>query len=139
MNLEKRFQVFITGIQIDGEGDMKPNKQVWISFVHVAFRPGDRMFREAKGAYVNVLAWVSGSSEFRSKIFKAVDEYSMDLVSIDDVEPFKKRIERYQIDKRLVRLANEVAQKHNLRFHSFYTYLRKKPLKAALKCSRNTH
>ncbi len=101
-----------------------PGKEVWIALVGVKPREGtDLLGENAKGAYVNILAWVSDAKGYRAEIEHALDDYGLSLITIEDMEPLFKRTAKFIIDEELQRLAEEVKKTKNVRFGAFHTYL----------------
>lgn len=76
----------------------------------------------AKGAYVNILGFVLDEAEFISEAINVLNTLGLNMVEIEDVEPFSARLDKYEVDEKLLNLTKQVADMHKVMFDSFYTY-----------------
>ena len=71
-------------------------KCLWIGIVEVrSIDPNNELLGDAKGAFVNVVTWASGESEYRHNvellIKKMADLFIVDMNNIEPVEEKKRR------------------------------------------------
>jgi hypothetical protein len=105
------------------DDELNHSKEVWIGLVGIRPKQGcDILSNEAKGAYVNILAWVGNYSEYCAEIEKAVSFYSCELTEIEDPEPLTMRIKKNSVDNELVRLSEEVRTTGKVRFGTFHEF-----------------
>lgn len=102
---------------------MTYQRQVFIGMAHVLANPltGD-VLDGAKGAYVNILGFVVDEAEFIAEAMHVLNTIGLNMVDIEDVEPFSARLDKYEVDEKLLDLAKHVADLHQVMFGSFYTY-----------------
>jgi len=98
-----------------------PNR-IWIGLAKVSSIPGANLLDGAKGAYVNILAIASTSSEFKAKAKKAVEDLGLNFNQIEDIEIFSERIKNYELTGIIKNLAKEVNKTKELRFGNFHTF-----------------
>ena len=101
---------------------MVNSEQVWIGLVGVTPEPKNTLLKRARGAYVNVLAWVASASQYRTEVKRAVKQYDFKLEKIQDVEPLAQRLRNYKIPKKILRLAEKVRKDKGIYFSEFYVY-----------------
>ena len=103
-------------------------RAVWIGVIHIIpSKSVGRGFRGAKGAYVNVAAWVSGAREYRQLVSQAAMRMGMQVTETSDVESWKKRLLYYRPLQRIMRLASKVNSRRRVAFdNTFYVYPEKK-------------
>ena len=102
---------------------MSNQKRVFIGMAHVLANPltGD-VLNGAKGAYVNILGFFVDEAEFIAEAMNVLDTIGLNMVDIEDVEPFSARLDKYEVDEKLLDLAKQVADMHQVMFDSFHTY-----------------
>jgi hypothetical protein len=98
-------------------------KQVWIGLVSVTPQPGNDMLGDAKGAFVNVLAFAENTNEYEGEARRALAELNLTAYEFEEVEAFSKRISKWTVDKELHVLADEVRKTGAPRFGTFHNYL----------------
>lgn len=102
---------------------IRRSKEVWIGLVTVKPKPDNNFFdKNSKGAYVNILAWAGKTSEFKSEVKHALDDYHLKLIEIEDAEPISKRKKKFNIDSKLTDLSAEVENTGKVRFGTFHYY-----------------
>ena len=78
--------------------------------------------KRVAGAYTNFLAWAKDREEFCRLVGECLTTLELRFVKAEDVEPLLVRLEGYTVDDELLDLANEVREKQQVRFGSFYTF-----------------
>jgi hypothetical protein len=101
---------------------MNTQIKIWIGLAKVSNIPGQNLLNGAKGAYVNILAMASSSSDFKDKVKKSVIDLGLNLLHIEDVELFSERSKNYEITESIKNLAKEVSETKELRFGNFHTF-----------------
>lgn len=96
--------------------------RVWIGLVGLTPRQGNRMLEGAKGAFVNVVAFVSDADQYRQQVTCALNETDFDVFDIDDVEPFDDRRSSYEVDDAIIALADECQKDHAISLGAFYPF-----------------
>ncbi|MCM2263852.1 MAG: hypothetical protein NDI73_01535 [Desulfuromonadales bacterium] len=74
------------------------------------------------GAYVNILASANGEDDFKNQIINAINDYGLELISIDDMDKYCNRINNYSTDSHIKLLAKELIKTGGLRFGTFHVY-----------------
>ena len=95
----------------------------WIGLAEVRAQEGSEVFGpEPKGAIVNIVACAEDADDFRDVAVRAFDEYGVDLVKLEDVEPLASRIGSHEVDATLLRVAERIPDDTPFVFGSFHTY-----------------
>ena len=71
---------------------LRLRREVWIGLVGVQPLAGRRFFKDAAGAYVNVLAWAANASEYRARVRQALKQDGLKVEEIEEAESFKSRV-----------------------------------------------
>ena len=102
---------------------MLRGEQVWIGLVGVTPKPKNTLLKGARGAYVNVVAWVASASKYRAEVKRALEKHNFKLERIKDVEPLAKRLRDYKVPRGILRLAEKARKDKGIYFGEFYVYL----------------
>lgn len=97
-------------------------KQMWIGLANVVSADDSGVFDKALGAYVNVVALAYDRSHFREQVRKAAIEMRIDVLSIEEIEPFDERKKHFQISEELLSLEEQAEETGSARFARFHTY-----------------
>ncbi len=97
--------------------------EVWIGLVSVGALPGSDVLGEDTGAYVNALAMSSSSQNFETVVAEALNDLGLYALDFEDVEVLSGRARRFDVDKSLLDLAEELRGKGGVRFGDFHAYL----------------
>jgi hypothetical protein len=68
--------------------------EIWIGLVEVRPLEGCEILDDAKGAFINVVMWATGSEDYRSKSESTVAEMKLFVVDIERPEPVIARRKR---------------------------------------------
>lgn len=96
--------------------------EVWIGLVGVVPLEGNVCLEGAKGAYVNVLAFVSTAQEYQQAVTQAVREIRLFAFEFDEIERFEDRSDREPLDESLSVLADETRRSGQVGFHEFHCF-----------------
>jgi len=100
------------------------NETVWIALVHLKPKSGKSALPSgAKGAYTNALALAKDLAGFEEKIRKHAQDYGLELVDIEDAEPFEQRVRSYEVSVELKELADSIQNSPQVCFDAFYNYM----------------
>ena len=104
---------------------MAKPKQIWIGLVGVVPRQGSNTLSggQAKGAFVNALAYVSDEEEYKIAVQRAASELALDAFEYEDIETFSDRVSKFEVDDTLKALADEAESTGSVRFGTFHNYL----------------
>src|ERR1700730_16360523 len=104
---------------------MSGKSQLWIGLAEVLVRAGNKVLpAHIMGASVNVIAFAASRYDFRRQLLEALRGAGLDLVSLEDVEPFSRRTKKYRVSPRLHRLAERVKADRKVGFGTFHTFPR---------------
>jgi hypothetical protein len=85
------------------------SREVWIALVEVAPHEGNDIFDGGPGAFTNILAAADGLSDYRSRIETALDREGLSVLDIEDAEPLRDRLSRFEVDEELLELVPQAA------------------------------
>ena|SRR5436309_3098777 len=68
--------------------------EIWIGLVEVRPLGGCELLDNARGAFINIVAWAASSDEYTSKVESSSAELSLFVVEITMLEPVGSRRER---------------------------------------------
>lgn len=97
-------------------------KEVWIALVGVKPQPANDLLEGAKGAFVNILAFVSSETEYVESIKRVLEAMNFDVFQIENIEPIKIRQSRVVVEKYLCELADQVENTGEAAFGTFHTF-----------------
>jgi hypothetical protein len=100
-------------------------KQIWIGLVGVVPRPGSNTLSggQAKGAFVNALAFVSDEEEYKIAVQRAASELGLETFEYEDVERFSDRVSKFEVNDTLKSLAEEAESTGSVKFGTFHNYM----------------
>ena len=73
------------------EMDTHNQSDIWIGMVEVRPFFNSELLTDAKGAFVNVLAWATDLEEFRHKIEELIEYLHLEMVGIENAELLANR------------------------------------------------
>lgn len=95
---------------------------IWIGLAKVTSQ-NKKILQGAKNAFVQVIAHSHSKQVFRKKVAQALDEMGIKLIRLEDVEVFNKRIKKFEVDSKLLDLADDIVNnKAEICFGAFHTY-----------------
>lgn len=101
----------------------KTENQIFIGLAHVVTnKAAGGVLKSSKGAYVNILCLVSNETEFIVEASKVMKSMGLNLVDCEDIETFTERMEKYEIQDRLLSLAKQVNDEQKVIFGTFHSY-----------------
>lgn len=95
-------------------------EEKWIGLAEVV--PKSRNSELDKSAFVNVIGLASSHDSFSDLVRRECERIGVELVDLEDVEPWRTRIQNYQPDEEVVSLAASVSPDYPFLFHTFYTF-----------------
>lgn len=101
---------------------MRRKREVWIGLVEVWCKKERDLLEGAKGAYVNVLAWVNSVMAYRKEVSAFLKHEGFLVKAIKDVEPYEKRRQEYIVKPRINKLAKQVQRSRIIHCDEFHTY-----------------
>lgn len=98
--------------------------EVWIGLVNVkANSKKNDILGKSENAYTIVLGMANSKENYKRIVRKAFSKLNLQVIRIEDVEPFNLRIQKNKVDKDLIKLAKELTKNSELiRLSTFYTY-----------------
>jgi hypothetical protein len=87
---------------------MDTTYQIWIGLAEVVAVEGCRPLADARGAFVNVVTWANSEAGFHSKVSKMAAELQLQLVDLEDCEPFSKRRAEWEVDETILDMVDRV-------------------------------
>lgn len=100
-------------------------KIVWIGLLHVKITP-ESLWENVKekdvGSYVPFLCLASDEQDVRQQAIEAVEDHNAVFLSLEEIEPFDRRLEAKQAKPYIIEKAKEVLEKGNPRFGTWYDY-----------------
>lgn len=84
-------------------------REVWIALVEVVPHDGNDAFDGAPGGFTNVLATADGLSDYRSRIETALDREGFAVLEVEDAEPLRERLARFEVAEELLELVPQAA------------------------------
>ena len=100
------------------------NLEVWIGLANVVPRANCELLGDDKGAYVNFLSLARDAGEFRTKVARACHYYKLDLIELEECQPFAERHFERDAAEELCEVADELTDPRHVRFGTFHTYPR---------------
>ena len=95
----------------------------WIGLAKVRPHKGSDVFGpQPSGAIVNIIACADDANEFHDVAVRAFEEYELELVKLEDIEPLASRVAAYEVDATLLRDAERIPEDTPFVFSSFHTY-----------------
>jgi hypothetical protein len=99
-------------------------ESVWIGLVGVVPIPSTHsvLTANAKGAYVNALAYVTDVAGYKTIVEQELRNLGLTPYEFEDIETFSERTSKWEVDAELRQLAEEVEVGGGVRFGTFYNY-----------------
>jgi hypothetical protein len=99
-------------------------ESVWIGLVGVVPIPRTHsvLAANAKGAYVNALAYVTDVAGYKAIVEQELRNLGLTAYEFEDIERFSERTSKWEVDEELRELADEVEVRGGVRFGTFYNY-----------------
>ncbi len=107
--------------QIDKQ--IKSKKQKWIGLVHVKPKPNNDSLEGAKGAFVSAIALANDEMDFSGIVTDALNGYDFEVVAIEDIELFEKRIKKFPINQETIELAEKINEENFVEIGTFHSYI----------------
>jgi hypothetical protein len=98
--------------------------EVWIGLAEVVPQAACELLEEGKGAFVNVLTLTTNADEFQRKLVRVCRDYKLELVGLENCEPFTQRHLRSGVDQDLAEMADTLRNPAYVLFGTLYTYPR---------------
>jgi len=98
--------------------------EVWIGMAEVVPQADCELLEEGKGAFVNVLTLATNTDEFRRKLVRVCRDYKLQLIGLDNCEPFTQRHLRSGVAEDLAEMADTLSNPAYVLFGTFNTYPR---------------
>ena len=98
------------------------NKTVWIGLVNLVPNEGNSELGDAKGAYVNILAYVENKEHYINLVKFAVYEHNYTVSDIEDIDTFEHRVNNFEVSDDLKELAQKVLETKKTHFGEFFVY-----------------
>ena len=96
---------------------------VWIAMLHVKPTGNESVLAAGTtGAYTNVVALANGVSEFEEKIRNEIRGHGLDLLELEDAEPFDQWAATHDVSAELYELVESVKNSPHVGFDAFYSY-----------------
>jgi hypothetical protein len=100
----------------------KKMRQCWIGLAHVKPRAGNNLLNGAIGAFVPILAIAKGINDFISIATNWMESYDFDVIEIQDIEMFRDRICKSDVDDELKQLSENLTEQDPVAIDAFQAY-----------------
>lgn len=97
-------------------------KEFWIGLAKVEQRDRNGVLGDADGAYTNAIAIADGTSNFRTKVSRALTELGLRLTRLENAETLKARLSKHSVDPELTTIAKEAIKTGQVRFGTFHAF-----------------
>lgn len=78
---------------------------------------------DARGAYVNAMAFANSKVEFRRKVKVGLAKIGVELKRLENPEPLKDRTRKFRVDKHILKISKRLSSKTSeVEFSTFHTY-----------------
>lgn len=98
------------------------NKKVWIGLVNLIPNEGNSELGDAKGAYVNILAYAEDREHYVNLVKFAAYEHNYTFEDIEDIDIFEERVAKFEVSDGLKELAEKVLETKKTHFGEFFIY-----------------
>jgi hypothetical protein len=107
----------------------RTSSDIWIGMVEVRPTPGCELLGEARGAFVNVLAWAVDLDEYCAQSNELIAYFGLETVGIEkNAEPLANRGAEETLDKDIARIAAEVRRNPRaIMYSTFHTWEKTPP------------
>lgn len=95
---------------------------VWVGTADLKPVAGNDIFEEADGAVTNVCALARDEAGYRRAVVETFRELGLNVVEIDDIEPFQNRAQDLEPDSNSFEIAAGVSRTTPLVYDEFYVY-----------------
>jgi hypothetical protein len=102
--------------------DFDKQLEAWIGLARVEARAGNNTLGSATGAVAPVLALAYDQGDFVAKAVTMLNACEFDVLEIEDIEPFAKRVEKCDVASHIVTLAILLTEDNPVVFGTFQSY-----------------
>lgn len=96
--------------------------EAWIGLARVQPRAGNTRLGSGAGAVAPVLALACNQDDLVAKAVTMLNACEFDVIEIEDIEPFARRLERYALPRHVVALAASLTKDNPVAFGTFQVY-----------------
>ena len=101
----------------------KKTLQCWIGLAHVRPKEDNNLLEGAIGAFVPTIALAGSFDTFVSIMTKELESYDFEVIEIEDIKPFKDRLNNSDVDDEIKVLAEGLSDKYPIAFDVFQAYV----------------
>jgi hypothetical protein len=83
---------------------------------------GNKLLEGALGAFVPILAIAKGIDDFISITTMKLESYDFDVIEIQDIEPFKDRVRKSDVEVHLKELSEKLTDEDPVAMDVFQAY-----------------
>jgi hypothetical protein len=83
---------------------------------------GNKLLEGALGAFVPILAVAKGIDDFISITTMKLESYDFDVIEIQDIEPFKDRVRKSDVEVHLKELSEKLTDEDPVAMDVFQAY-----------------
>jgi hypothetical protein len=99
-------------------------QSAWIGLARVKPRVGNKTLSSAAGAVVPVLALALNQDDFVTKAVTTLNRYEFDVMEIENVELYAKRMAKYKVADHIALLAKSLSENAPVAFGPFHSYMK---------------
>ena len=104
---------------------MTDKSQIWIGLAEVVPLKACSHLEDAKGAFVNVVGWARSEENFRTLVAQVANEMALELLEMDDCEPFSERCSRIDVSDEILQMVTTAREQPNdVVFGTFHRWLK---------------
>ena len=104
--------------------DRNRKPEPWIGLARVEPRTQNTALGSAAGAVTPVVALAYSQDDFVAKAVAMLNACEFDVIEIDDIETFAKRLGRYNVARSIVTLADSLTEDDPIAFGTFQSYVK---------------
>jgi hypothetical protein len=114
--MDKKYPIALTmNIRTDDDN-------IWIALAKVKSSASDNKLGPSGCAYVSVVGLAKTKLGFKRSVVEMLSRLNFKLLVLDDVEKLNERVKKFEVDTRLLELANGLSHDENVKFSTFHSY-----------------
>ena len=98
--------------------------RIWIGLAEVYSlnKSGEELLDGFKNGFANILGYADTQQDFEINVFQELRKIDLGLKIIEEVELYLERIENFEVDEELHKIATSINKENQIGFGTFYVY-----------------